>query len=389
MTIQKLEEKLAEVTSNKTAIEASLVALQKKIDHHQKQLETITSSETANKPYWTKTIASGEMNHHARFIYGGFRNTSEQENNVVFGRVERSTFRRKIVIIDEGESRRPPAVSRIRLTSKPLWNKITYAASTTSSVARTGEKISYWSSGYTTAQYQEDVEYTNAHADPSHEHFPRKYTLWNPLGHFIGLASYCGGAVLGASTVASTAIMDGCTLMDSYNTQPRYRTYGRFTKITIGHQEIVLDTPEWSSECSNEFSSAIINVNDPSERSICSIEAEAPFGDWNSRYLTVEVYVAYCDMPEAQKESQQLQQKIMTLEQERVQLTDALQSNIQEKQKIEAAISLYKSPASVNSTLFYDRTIGLQSAFSAVTSSQYMVDTVSDQRATISLNGSI
>ncbi|MDP3562130.1 MAG: hypothetical protein Q8R83_08140 [Legionellaceae bacterium] len=86
-SLKELEKKLAGVIRNKANIEIELDALQKNIAAHQKELDIITSGETASKPYWTKTIDSGALNYSTRFIYG-FSNTPEQDSSFVFGRVE-------------------------------------------------------------------------------------------------------------------------------------------------------------------------------------------------------------------------------------------------------------------------------------------------------------
>ncbi|MDP3562128.1 MAG: hypothetical protein Q8R83_08130 [Legionellaceae bacterium] len=161
--------------------------------------------------------------------------------------------------------------------------------------------------------------------------------------------------VIVLATFGAVSIVDGATSIDSYIT-PNRSTHGKLTKVTMGEQEIPLNL---SLGGLFSPSSAIINFNNLSERSMCcTIQACAPFGNWNRKSYTVEVYVSNRDMPHALERSQELRQEIRMLEEESINLQDALQRMIQEKQKIETAISLYKSPASVNSTLFYahDRT---------------------------------
>ncbi|MDP3562129.1 MAG: hypothetical protein Q8R83_08135 [Legionellaceae bacterium] len=61
-------------------------------------------------------------------------------------------------MLDEGVNQKPPAVSQIKLISRPLSDVLSFAESTGLTVSRTGQQISYWSSGYNTAIFEADME---------------------------------------------------------------------------------------------------------------------------------------------------------------------------------------------------------------------------------------
>lgn len=76
---------------NRELLESRVLFLEQTIQQHQQQVEVLTSAVTATKPYWTVTIGSWSLNRPTHFIYGGYSDIPEQENNFVFGQVWQET----------------------------------------------------------------------------------------------------------------------------------------------------------------------------------------------------------------------------------------------------------------------------------------------------------
>ena len=350
-SLNDLNKRLEQARHNKNEIEQKLLSLDQRITQHQQQIDMMRSTVTATTPYWTATMDSWSLHRPTCFIYGGYSDIPGEENNFVFGQVwQGANGTHRTVFRERGSNQRPPAVSRIKLTTAHTFSNVHASIGAAVGTMEGSQIISYWSSGYSTQDFFDDTEYMYENARPEYEYFPRQATLWNPIGHVIGLAGYCASPFVGAGILAGTTLLDGVALIDSFMSSSA-SAYGKFTSITIGQQRIKLNTREWDSDQSNEFSSAIARI-DASERSICSITAVAPFGPWNRANFTVEVYVALRDMPDTPTECQKLQHQFMEFEQKKIKLMNALQNVSQQIKKIETAISQYKSPAYVKATIF-------------------------------------
>jgi hypothetical protein len=300
----ELNKQLARAQAKVISIDNHFIQLQEQIDAHQNMLGTLTGTEVSTKPFWEKTIEGYNSNQLIQFIYG-------QE-------------------FDSDHKTRLPIILKIKLSSSLKNHPLDRFAQTTSYIYNESQKMAYNVSGYSEAQYEEDE--WQSHINSGSDASPSRTIFWNPLSHILSFGSIAVAPACGILAVISTSVVDG--IKSSKNTLSSTKEksiYGKFTKVTLGNRTLTMDVLQWDSDKSKQFQRMLNAKNDSLEQFNCTIEAQSPSNNWNTRDFTVKIYT---------DKRAQLRFELTEYKQNKVKLNQERQFYKDEITEIETAISL-------------------------------------------------